>query len=169
MPSRRAFTIIELILVILIIGAMMSMALFRLDGIFPDTRLRQASARAADMMELASVQAAIEGVPLELVFLRDKRWMALQRLDSEDEDFEREEDRYLYWVDWNAKVEIDTLLVDDIDGDPVSADSIVFLPEGSSDGAILRWRDETGLTQELELWPLLAEVKIKPVDNSAAF
>ena len=56
MPSRRAFTIIELILVILIIGAMMSMALFRLDGIFPDTRLRQASARAADMMELASVQ-----------------------------------------------------------------------------------------------------------------
>jgi len=169
--QRVSFTLIELLLVILVIGAILGMALFRMDGIFPNTRIKQASSRAADMMELASIQAAVEGVPLELVFESETRRILLRRLIDEDSDDEilDEEESTLYWQSWSPQVEIDELMVDDVDGEPVNAESIVFLPEGSCDGALLRWRDETGLTQELELWPLLSKVIVHPVDGSAAY
>jgi general secretion pathway protein H len=172
--KQKRFSMIEMLVVVLIVGIIAGMAAVQLDGFVPDSRIKQQVRYTAQMIEMASSQATVEGRPLAIVFDREKGEMRLEYYIEDDEDssieFLDEEDREdqepLYIQDWNPSVSLMSLSVEDLDGESEESEQIVFFPEGSCDGAELTWRDESGLKQTMSLWPLLAKVSLSPLDDS---
>jgi type II secretory pathway pseudopilin PulG len=177
--QRRHFTMMEMIIVVLIVGMLLGGAAVQLDGFVPESRLAQQVRRTANLMDLASSQASVEGRPLILVFDRELRETRLEYLveDSDEEAFSFEvvdegddenpdDEEALYTEAWGEGMELLSLDVEDLDGESSSADEIAFFPEGSCDGGEIVWREETGLKQSMELWPLLGKVSLSEVDDS---
>jgi type II secretory pathway pseudopilin PulG len=168
----QTFTMLEMVIVIMVVGMIFGLAISKLDSVIPESRLKQQVRRTVSLIDLTGAQAATEGRPLALVFDREKRLMRIEfhkdeSLEQNVEIFDMtEEDESLYEVEWDKDIELYELRVTDLDGDDNDSDRIVFLPEGSCDGAKLIWKDVTGLKQSLELWPLLSKVSILPIDAS---
>jgi type II secretory pathway pseudopilin PulG len=173
---RRGFTLLELCIVAIVIVAILGIGVVQLDSALPDARLRKVARRTADLIELTATQAAIEGRPLALIFDTDLREIRIEiHLEEGEEAWdpfaleEAEEEEPIYITKWDEEVSLEELLVDDLEGSQVNSDRIIFLPEGSCDGATLKWRERSGLSQSLEVWPLLTRVDLKEVDSSQAF
>lgn len=172
---RQSFTLIELCIVVIVIVAIMGIGLVQLDSALPDARLKKITRRTADLIELTSTQAAVEGRALVLIFDTDRREIRIEVYVPEGEEswdpfaLEEEEEEPIYITNWTEDVSLEELLVDDLDGSQVNSDRIVFLPEGSCDGATMRWREQSGLTQSLVVWPLLTRVDLEEVDSSQVF
>jgi len=173
---RRGFTLLELSVVAIVIVAILGIGVVQLDSALPDARLKKVSRRTSDLIELTSTQAAIEGRPLTLIFDTDLKEFRIEVHVEEGEETwdpfaldEGEEEEPIYISKWEEEISLEELLVDDLDGSQVSSDRIVFLPEGSCDGATLRWREQSGLTQSLVVWPLLTRVDLEDVDRSQVF
>jgi type II secretion system protein H len=172
--TQRRFTMIEMLVVVLIVGMIVGMAAVQLDGFVPDSRIKQQVRYTAQMIEMASSQATIEGRPLAIVFDREKGELRLEYFLQDDEDSSVEfldekdldEQEPLYIQEWNPSISLMSLSVEDLDGESEESEQIVFFPEGSCDGAELTWRDESGLKQTMSLWPLLAKVSLSPIDES---
>ena len=162
-----------MVVVILIVGMIFGVAIVKLDSVIPDSRLKQQIRKTVSLIDLAGAQAATEGRPLVLIFNRETRTITLEY--SKDEtlvqnvefiDKEKEEEPPLYDSTWDEHIELAELKVSDLDGEHSDSDRIVFLPEGSCDGAIILWKDDSGIKQSMELWPLLSKVSIAPLDRS---
>ena len=162
-----------MVIVILIVGMIFGVAIVKLDSVIPESRLKQQVRKTVSLVDMAGAQAATEGRPLALVFYRETRTIKLEFVKDESLtqnvefiDSEQKEEPPLYDSTWDDKIELLELKVSDLDGAHSDSDRIVFLPEGSCDGATLVWKDVTGLKQSLELWPLLSKVSVFPIDNS---
>lgn len=172
--NQRQFTMMEMLIVVVVVGMIVGMAAVQLDGFVPDSRIKQQVRYTAQMIEMASSQATVEGRPLAIVFDREKGEMRLEYFIEDEEnssveylDEEDREDREpLYIQEWNPSVSLQYLSVEDLEGESEESQQIVFFPEGSCDGAELTWRDESGLKQTMSLWPLLAKVSLSPIDES---
>lgn len=174
--SRR-FTLLELCIVAIVIVAILGIGAVQLDSALPDARLQKISRRTADLIELTSTQAAIEGRALALIFDTDLREIRIEVHIEEGEeswdpfalDGDEEEEEPIYITSWTEELSLEELLVDDLDGTQIGSDRIVFLPEGSCDGATLRWREQSGITQSIVVWPLLTRVDLEDIDRSQVF
>jgi type II secretory pathway pseudopilin PulG len=182
--KKKYFTIIEVFIVIIVISLIMGMAIVQMDAIIPSSRLKQQVRETSNTIELAFAQAAIEGRPLALHFKREERMLTLEyyfateeqrefyleQLESEsDEDYSyTDEIEPLYWQNWDETINIEMLEVE-VGEEEEPRDYIIFRPEGMSDGARIIWREESGLTQELLLWPLLGKIEILPLVESGYY
>ena len=162
-----------MVIVILIVGMIFGVAIVKLDSTIPESRLKQQVRKTVSLVDLAGAQAATEGRPLALVFYRETRTIKLEFVKDEELtqnveflDGAPKEEPALYDSVWDDKIELVDLKVSNLDGESSDSDRIVFLPEGSCDGATLIWKDLSGLKQSLELWPLLSKVSIFPIDRS---
>lgn len=170
---------IEMLIVVLIVGMIMGMAVVQLDGFLPDSRLKQQVRFTIQMIDMASSQAVVEGRPLVLVLDRENRETRLEYhvedgADMEVElldvpDGEQEDDEPLFVQSWTDEVELSSLEVEDLDGESSEAEHILFFPEGSCDGAVVSWREASGMRQSLTLWPLLSKVSVSEIDDSEVF
>ena len=168
--KRRCFTLLEMVIVVMVLGVLLGISILQLDSILPDARLKKQVRLTISMIELASNQAVVDGVPLELSFDRSLRKISLdihESVEDDDEYIEDEEETGpIYEEFWPAELELVQLEVEDIDGEMVEAERIIFLPEGSCDGAVMTWKEESGLKQSMELWPLLGKVSVSELDDS---
>jgi type II secretory pathway pseudopilin PulG len=162
---------LEMVITVMVLGVLFGITALQLDSVLPDARLKKQVRLTVSMIELASNQAVVEGMPLALTFDRSQRTMVLDFHETEEDEsyeiLEEEEDQGpLFEEQWPEELDLVSLSVEDIDGELVEAESIVFLPEGSCDGAVLRWQESSGLAQEMELWPLLGKVSLSDIDDS---
>lgn len=166
-----------MLVVVMVVGVLFSIAVLQLDSVLPESRLKRQVRLTVSMIELSSSQAVVEGRSLALSFDKESRQM---RLGFYEENpglmgavdvfaVDSEEQEYLYEEQWPETLELSSLTVEGVDGELVESDTIVFLPEGSCDGALIRWQESTGLTQEMELWPLLGKVSISEIDDRRVF
>ena len=179
--KKSRFTLIEIFVVITIIGFILGMAVVQLDAVIPSARLKKQVRETSNVIDIAFAQAAIEGRALAIHFDRDKRLLTLEYYFSTDEQREYfleqaekdklEDDEFsdeiepLYSSHWDETISIDFIEVD-ISEDEDPRDFIIFNPEGMSDGATVIWKEKSGLTQEIRLWPLLGKTEILPLVNS---
>ncbi|MBF0196952.1 MAG: hypothetical protein HQL32_04550 [Planctomycetes bacterium] len=180
---KRAFTFFEVIIIVTVIGFIMGMALMNIEGLIPSSRLKQQSRQTADLIELSFSQAAIEGKDLAMYFDKETRTISLEYFfeDEEEENFyfeenanDLDEEEYfsgelepLLVSDWDESISLETLLVETYNPDDEGRDFIIFTPLGTCDAAEIIWREESGITQKLELWPLLGKVTIEPIEDNA--
>ena len=77
--SRRAFTLIELVFVMVIIGIIATLVITRMDGLLPAYRLKGAGADIAGLVELAQSSAVSKGSPLGIRYDIEagRYWIAL--------------------------------------------------------------------------------------------
>jgi prepilin-type N-terminal cleavage/methylation domain-containing protein len=75
--SRRGFTLIELIAVVVIIGLMAGMAIMKIDFLVPKYRLRAGAREVAGALKLAKMRAAATGkdVYLEIDLSQGRYWL----------------------------------------------------------------------------------------------
>lgn len=166
-----------MLIVVMVVGVLFSIAVLQLDSVLPESRLKRQVRLTLSMIELSSSQAVVEGRPLALSFDKESRQMTLDFYEEDTgiigdmEVFEADSEAQepLYEEQWPETLELSSLTVEGVDGEPVESDMIVFLPEGSCDGAVIRWQESTGLIQEMELWPLLGKVSLSEIDDRQVF
>ena len=176
MMPRRSFTFIEIVIVIFIIALLLGMAFMRMDSVIPEARLKKQSRLTADIIELAFSQAAIEGQELSLVLDAREKKMTLDYFIEKEEDEEfindevrpaaddsEKERKPLKTVTWDDAIELETFDVLTQDKDN-QRDFMVFYPQGTCDGAHVVWKEKSGMTQEVSVWPLLGKVDIQAVN-----
>ena len=171
------FTLIEVIIVVFIIALLLGMAMMRLDSIIPDARLKKQVRTTSDIIELAFSQAVIEGHELSLVLDAKEKKITLDYYAETDEDAEYlanfvrpkkdgevdKNPKPLKAMTWDDSIELEEfeVLTQDTDG---KREFMVFFPQGTCDGARMVWKEKSGITQEMSVWPLLGNVDIKPVN-----
>ena len=177
-----------MVIVIVVIGLIVGMALMSLDSLIPTSRLKQQSRKTADIIELAFSQAAIEGKDLALYFFTEERRISLEYYFStpeemeffleermrfstpdDEENAESDEIEPLYTSEWDDRIELSQLEIETYNPDDEHRDFIIFSPQGSCDAAEFTWRELSGLTQKLEVWPLMGKVTIHPIDFANAY
>ena len=79
-PRRRAYTLLELVLVMVIFATVMAMAAPSLRGFFASRQTEDAAASIVALTQFARSQAAVEGRPYRLNFDRDELsyWLTAQ-------------------------------------------------------------------------------------------
>ncbi|MBF0244533.1 MAG: prepilin-type N-terminal cleavage/methylation domain-containing protein [Planctomycetes bacterium] len=174
--GRRAFTLIEVLIVAVILGLVLSIAIVRMDNLLPASRLNKHMRDLADTCEMAFSQAAVQGYAIALYLDTSSRTTRLENylskvgadeMEQEGEfiDFDSEASREpILEMKWHKNIELEEFTVE-VDDDEDSRDFILFSPEGFCDGARIRFRDSSGLTQTLELWPLLGRTEILPQEE----
>lgn len=184
MKHKRYFSLIEIVIVVIVISFIFGIAVVQLDSLIPSSRLKKQVRDTANLMEMATAQAAIEGRELKLVFDLNERMMKLEYyfideeaeelfieqqtliLESEEKDVDPDEILApLYETKWEDSIELVSLDVD-VAEDEEMRDFIIFSPQGMSDGAKLKWKEASGISQELEIWPLLGKIEISEVSDS---
>lgn len=179
-PMRpRAFTLIEILLVAVIIAVIASLALLKIDGLIPSSRIKKQTRTLANVIELAIARAAVAGRDIALMVDRETRSIRLDYYDPEVEEEEssieldielppppeidqEEDDAPLYEVPWETGVELESLEVDTLSLDDVR-EFVIFTPFGQCDGLKVKWRDDHGHSQSLELWSLSGRIVIHPL------
>jgi len=69
--DRAAFTLVELLLVIALLGLTVSMAVFRMDGLTAQGRLSAAAGQIASLVRLTQTQARLSGKPRRVDYTRN--------------------------------------------------------------------------------------------------
>lgn len=179
--KRHAFMLLELVIVVLLIAVFMGMALVSVDSLVPISRLKKQSRTTADIFEFAFSTAAINGRDLAIYFRPEENAISLEYYIEEDSDEEFLLDQLsndngeellelkpILVKKWDESIKLEEIEIYTQNLDEDERDFILFSPEGMCDGAKIIWREESGIKQEVELWPLLGKVTIKPVDHSEA-
>ncbi len=162
-------------------GFILGMAVVQLDSVIPSSRLKKQVRETSNAIEIAFAQAAIEGRPLAIHFDQEERMLTIEYFFATEEQREffieqaekerSEEDEFsdeiepLYSSYWDESISLDLIEVDfNEDEDP--REFIIFNPEGMSDGARVIWKEVSGISQEIRLWPLLGKTEILPLVSS---
>ncbi len=169
--SSVRFTLIEIMVVTVLVGLLVSVAVIKLDSLLPSYRLKKHVHGVADAIEIAFSEAAVEGRELELHFDAEKRLTILDYPASEEAEVENifdnpppeplksdEPPAPFYSLEWEQGVSLTQLEIDSSDGE--TKESILFSPMGYADGARITFKEQGGAEQTLELWSLTGKVII---------
>ena len=169
--STHRFTLIEIMVVTVLVGLLVSVALIKVDSLIPSYRLKKHVHGVADTIELAFSEAAVEGRELELHFDAEKRLTILDYPATEEKETENifdnpppepptsdEPPTPVYSLEWEEGVSLEQLEVASTDGE--TKESILFSPMGYADGARITFKEQSGAEQTLELWSLTGKVII---------
>ena len=178
MLSNRnsAFTLIELLTVIVIIGIMTAMIITEMRGTFEDALLRSTSRDLVSVFELASSRAIsfnqLHRVRLDTT--TGKYFVERRRHAGNPEEFVPLQDVL------GCKGELDRRILVEIrrpgesvlestgastfqDRDPAGA--ISFYPDGTADAAMIRLQDRAGSRLGLRLDPITARVRVLELEH----
>jgi prepilin-type N-terminal cleavage/methylation domain-containing protein len=167
----RAFTLMELVVVVVIIGIMTAMIVPEMKGTFEDALLRATGRDLVNVFGLASSRAVSlnQSCRVELD-TRTGRYLLERRIrDGAREDFVPLKDVPGGEGKLDTRIVVEVRQPDDISSEdnsgrrpsePGSPDAISFYPDGTSDPAEIRLRDRAGFQLVLQLNPVTSRVLI---------
>ncbi len=170
-PRNRAFTLIELMVVIVIIGIISAMIIPQMKGTFDDALLRSTARDLVNVFSLASSRAVALDQSYRVRFDMQKERYAVERRIH---DGTRE--NYVPLKDVSgAEGKLDsriTVTINPADGssseddsgdtqsDQSAPDAISFNPDGTADAVEIQLRDRDGFQVLLQLNPVTARVHL---------
>ena len=174
--GRRAFTLIELMVVIVIIGIMTAMIIPEMKGTFEDALLRSTSRDLVNVFELASSRAIslnqLHRVRLDTTthkFLVERCLHAGKR-----EEFVPLKDvsgcageldqRIAIVIQRPSEKEVETSGANTLQNQN-PPDAISFYPDGTADAALIQLQDRSGFRLGLRLNPVTARVHIVELER----
>ena len=168
---RAAFTLTEMMVVVLIVGIMTAVIIPEMRGTLGDSLLRSTSRDLINAFSLASSRAIGQGRPyrVELDTANGRYLVERQVHNGDREDFAPVPDASdaTGKLDPRIKVEIGQPEEDSTGNEagvrPVAEsapDSISFYPDGTADAAVVRLRDRDGFQLMLQVNPITARVRI---------
>ena len=167
----RAFTLMELVVVVVIIGIVTAMIIPEMKGTFEDALLRSTGRELVNVFSLASSRAVSlnQSCRVELDPLTGRYLVERRVRDGEREDYiplkgvSGGEGK----LDTRITIEIrqpDEISSEDIPGrrppEQSSPDAISFYSDGTSDPAEIRLRDRAGYQIVLQLNPITSRVQV---------
>jgi prepilin-type N-terminal cleavage/methylation domain-containing protein len=166
--SSRAFTLIELMTVIVIIGITTAMIIPEMRGTFEDALLRSTSRNLVSAFDLASSRAVSLNQPHRVRLDATSKCYLLERQVRQGS---REE--YVPVTDvsgckggLDSRISIEIRRADEDSGtspagaEPNPSDAIAFYADGTADAAVVVLKDRTGLRLGLRLNPITARVHV---------
>ena len=169
--DRRAFTLIELMTVIVIIGIMTAMIIPEMRGTFEDALLRSTSRDLVSIFELASSRAIslnqVHRVRLDTV----RRKYLVERCvhTGAREEFAPLKDVSGCAGELDQRIAIEIRRPSEETAESNGAttlqnqsppDAISFYPDGTADAALIQLHDRSGFRFELRLNPITARVHV---------
>lgn len=130
--SRRAFTLLELILVLVVVATMLALVAPRLSGVTARSRIDSAAATTLAMMHECQQRAINEGTPHRLVLEPDERRAWIETLTPTG--YQRPQASYAIDYEWDKALSFEQEGFAEQGG----LWSIVFSPDGSAETAELR-------------------------------
>jgi len=168
---RRAFTLIEMVVVVVLIGIMAAMIIPEMKGSFNDALLRSTGRDLVNVFNLASSRAVGLGQCYRVKFDTPNGRYAVERQihDGTGTDFVPLKDVSGAEGKWDSRIAIAINPPDrsspenDSSFNPAAEnapDSISFFPDGTADAAEIRLRDPGGFQLLLKLNPVTARVHV---------
>jgi type II secretion system protein H len=171
LKSRRAFTLIEMVVVVVLIAVMAAMIIPEMKGSFDDALLRSTSRDLINVFDLASSRAVSlnQSCRVELDTQSGRYFVEREiRVGAQDDyvplkDVSGAEGRL------DSRIAVEMSPPDEASPDnppdnsapePVSPSAISFYPDGTADAMEIRLRDQAGFQMVLRLNPITARVHL---------
>jgi prepilin-type N-terminal cleavage/methylation domain-containing protein len=174
--EQRAFTLIELMTVIVLIGIMTAMIIPEMKGTFEDALLRSTSRDLVNVFELASSRAiSLNQFHRVRLDMETGRYVVERRVrEGGLEEFvpltdvsgcEGELDKRIAIEIHQAGEESPDTTGNNNFQDQTSTDTISFYPDGTADAAVIMLKDRAGFQLALKINPITARVHIFEMDR----
>jgi prepilin-type N-terminal cleavage/methylation domain-containing protein len=172
----RAFTLIELMTVIVLIGIMTAMIIPEMKGTFEDVLLRSTSRDLVNVFELASSRAiSLNQFHRVRLDMETGRYVVERRVRAGGlEEFvplsdvsgcEGELDKRIAIEIHRGGEESSDTTGNNNFQDQTSADTISFYPDGTADAAVIMLKDRAGFQLALKINPITARIHIFEIDR----
>jgi prepilin-type N-terminal cleavage/methylation domain-containing protein len=167
----RAFTLIEMVVVIALIGIMAAMIIPEMKGTFDDALLRSTGRDLVNVFNLASSRAVGFDRLYRVRFDTQTGHYAVEcrTRDGTREDFVPLKDVAGAEGQWDSRIAVEIRPADDTPSEnnpglgPAEQnvpDTISFYPDGTADAAEIRLRDRDGFQLLLQLNPVTARIRV---------
>jgi type II secretion system protein H len=167
---ERAFTLVELMTVIVIIAILTALIVPEMKGTFQDALLRSTGRELVDAIELSSSRAISmnQTVRLDLDEATGRYELARKTHHNGVEEFEPLKDVAGASGKWDTRVSV--RIVPQEEATPGASDteaaatnqmsSLTFNPDGTADNALIMLKDHSGFQLALRLNPITSRVSI---------
>lgn len=172
LKSRRAFTLIEMVVVVVLIAVMAAMIIPEMKGSFDDALLRSTSRDLINVFDLASSRAVSlnQSCRVELDTQSGRYFVEREVRGGAQDDYVPLKDVSGAEGRLDARIAVEMSPPDEASSDdnppdnsatePVSPSAISFYPDGTADAMEIRLRDQAGFQMVLRLNPITARVRL---------
>lgn len=162
----RAFTLMELLVTIALLGLTFGLVFFQLDGMLPGRRLAADARTLASQLEQARNVAVVSGFKVSFEYdFEDHTWRMYHPFELADDaqSISGEGETILYdWTNLSETIQFADVVLGD--GDPISSGQVVvnFEPRGIATGHTVHLtREDSGFYYTINVSPLLGFVDVK--------
>jgi type II secretion system protein H len=160
-PHSKAFTLVELMVVMVIIGIIAAVMVLEMGGSYEDALLRSNARKLIDLCDAASNRAiaAHQAQTLKIDAMSGKFFVRAKALEAEGEEWqiiEGELDKRIALMIREPERGEETEETEE----PVKRDTIVFYPDGTADAREFLLRDRAGVELLLRMNPTTSRVRI---------
>ena len=171
LKSRRAFTLIEMVVVVVLIAVMAAMIIPEMKGSFDDALLRSTSRDLINVFDLASSRAVSlnQSCRVELDTQSGRYFVEREVRGGVQENYVPLKDVSGAEGKLDSRIAVEMSPPDEASPDnppdnsapePVSPSAISFYPDGTADAMEIRLRDQAGFQMVLRLNPITARVHL---------
>jgi type II secretion system protein H len=162
---KRAFTLVELMTVIVIIAIMTALIVPEMKGTFQDALLRSTGRELVDAIELSSSRAVSlnQTVRLDLDAATGRYELARKTHHNGVEEFEPLKDVAGANGKWDTRVSVRIVQQEDASDEATATNQVsalMFNPDGTADNALIMLKDRAGFQLALRLNPITSRVSI---------
>jgi type II secretion system protein H len=171
LKSRRAFTLIEMVVVVVLIAVMAAMIIPEMKGSFDDALLRSTSRDLINVFDLASSRAVSlnQSCRVELDTQSGRYFVEREIRGGAQDDYVPLKDVSGAEGRLDSRIAVEMSPPDEASPDnppdnsatePVPPSAISFYPDGTADAMEIRLRDRAGFQMVLRLNPITARVHL---------
>lgn len=167
MNRARAFTLMELMVTIALLGLAFGMVFFKLDGLLPGRRLVSDARTLGSMLEQARNVAVVSGFRVSFEYdLDENQWRMYYpfEISNDAKTVAGEGETVLYdWTDLSETIRFHDVVIGD--SDPIDSGQVVvtFEPRGIATGHTVHLtKEDSEVFYTVMISPLLGYVDIEP-------
>lgn len=158
----RGFTLIELIVVVVILGVLVTTIVTNLDFLTPKHRLRAAARKLASILELLRYRAASDGLPYKMIYdLRNSEyWVKTpEKIEDKGETKVKIESQKVFWTSLDEEIKIKDVTTCDgsiVEGGKVT---VYISPTGTATRHIVHLINEKNMQISITLNPFTGDAR----------